>query len=153
MKYILIVFVSIFSLNYSLGQMKVYAETDKNKNQYNSHLVGIIYPSGEVYKYSNGEEVLWGIVINDCFYIYVNNYSKKNLLGRYSKVPTMGAGGRIYLGTDSGYMAGFRQGGNFYYGDDIEDESSMMGFQVGGSLLHGNEGRFAAAFCLIMFKY
>jgi hypothetical protein len=147
MKYILIVFVSIFSLNYSLGQMKVYAETDKNKSQNNSHLVGIIYRSGEVYKYSNGEEVLWGIVINDCFYIY-DNYSKKNLVGRY--MYKYWNEGRIYLGTDSGYMAGFRQDGNFYYGDDIEDKSSMMGFHVGDSFLHGNEGRFAAAFLLIM---
>jgi hypothetical protein len=127
--------------------MRVYAGTNFSSKE---NLVGIINESGEVYEYSNGKKVLWGIVINDCFYIYVNNYSKKNLVGRFSDVPTMGGGGRIYLGTGSGYMAGIVNGGRYYYGVDIEDESIMMGFHVNDSFVNGYDGRFAAAFCLIM---
>ena len=50
--------------------MKVYAGT----TEYNSHLVGKIYSSGKVYKYKNGEEVLWGIVRDNRFFSYDKNY-------------------------------------------------------------------------------
>jgi hypothetical protein len=149
MKFILIIFISIFSLNYSFGQMKVYAETDEHKNQYNSHLVGIIYSSGEVYKYKNGEEVLYGIVRDHRFFVYDQNYSEIQV-GSYNKVPTMGAGGKIYIdvGNFNRTMIAFRVGGRYYRGDDIEDESSMMGFHI-GDFLHGLDGSYAAAYFLI----
>ena len=135
------------SLNYSFGQMKVYVGTD-TYNQRN--LVGKIYSSGEVYRCSNGEEVLWGMVRNDKFYAFGRNNSEI-LVGIYSDVPTMGGGGRIYVdtGTGSRSMLGFRRGGRFYYGDDIKDESHMIGFHV-GDFLHGMNGSYVAAYYLII---
>lgn len=50
MKNIIILIITIFSINYSFGQMKVYAGTDVYNKK---NLVGIIYSSGEVYQYSN----------------------------------------------------------------------------------------------------
>ena len=112
MKYILIIFISILSLNYSFGQMKVYAGTDTYSQR---KLDGIIYSSGEVYRYSHGEEILWGMVRNDKFYAFDRNNSEM-LLGTYSDVKTMGGGGRIYVDTGSGSrsMLGFRNGGRYY---------------------------------------
>ena len=145
MKYILIILISIFSLNYSFCQMKVYAGTDK----YNSSLVGKIYSSGKVYKYKNGEEVLYGIVRDHRFFAYDQNYSEVQI-GSYEDVPTMGGGGKIYIDVGEGdrVMIGFMDGGNYYDGVDIKDESRMMGFHV-NEFLHGLNGSYAAAYYLI----
>ena len=147
MKYILIILISIFSLNYSFCQMKVYAGT----TEYNSHLVGKIYSSGKVYKYKNGEEVLWGIVRDNRFFSYDKNYSEVKV-GSYNDVPTMGGGGKIYVDVAEGYdreMIGFMNDDNYYYGVDIEDESIMMGYHV-NEFLHGLDGSYAAAYYLIL---
>jgi hypothetical protein len=145
MKYILIILISIFSLNYSFCQMKVYAGTDK----YNSSLVGTIYSSGKVYKYKNGEEVLYGIVRDHRFFAYDQNYSEVQI-GSYDNVPTMGGGGKIYIDVGEGdrVMIGFRDGGDYYQGDDIEDKSYKRGFHV-NEFLHGLNGSYAAAYYLI----
>jgi hypothetical protein len=125
--------------------MKVYAGTDK----YNSSLVGKIYSSGKVYKYKNGQEVLYGIVRDYKFFAYDQNYSEVQI-GSYDDVPTMGGGGKIYIdvGNFNRTMIGFRDGGNYYDGVDIEDESRMMGFHV-GDFLHGLNGSYVAAYYLI----
>lgn len=126
--------------------MKVYAGTDKN----NRSLVGKIYSSGKVYKYKNGEEVLFGIVRDNRFFFYDQNYSEVQI-GSYGDVRTMGGGGKIYIDTGNfdRIMIGFRDGGNYYDGVDIEDESRMMGFHV-GDFLHGLDGSYVAAYYLIL---
>ena len=147
MKNIIILIITLFSINYSFGQMKVYTGTDV----YNmSNLVGKIYSSGQVYKIRNGSEELIGEVKNDKLYI------NSNYFGRYSDIPTMGGGGKILLynygGTNSDVMVGFRDGGRYYYGKDIDDDSTMMGFHI-GDFLNGMNGNYVAAFFLIMLYY
>lgn len=146
MKYILIIFISILSLNYSFGQMKVYVGTD-TYNQRN--LVGIIYESGEVYKYSNGVETLWGIVRNNKFY-YFGKDNSEVLIGFFDNVPTMGGGGRIYFGTGTDSMAGFVYGGRYYYGQDIEDKSKMLGFHSNDWNPKVGGGKYFAAYFLLL---
>jgi hypothetical protein len=128
--------------------MKVYA----GKDVYNKkNLVGIIYESGEVYAYSNGQEELFGKVESVNFYIYGKD-KRKIYTGNFSNIPTMGGGGKInigeYLHTE---MMGFYNSGEFFVGSDIEDESNMIGFRV-GDFLHGMSGSYVAAWMLI-FNY
>ncbi len=145
MKYILIIFISIFTLNYSFSQMKVYA----GKDVYNKkNLVGTIYESGEVYAYSNGQEELFGKVESLNFYIYGKDKSKI-YTGYFNKIPTMGGGGgEINIGEYlHGKMMGFYSFGEFFVGSDIKDKSNMIGFCVG---VHGMSGSYVAAWMLIM---
>ncbi len=122
--------------------MKVYAGTDK----YNSSLVGIIYSSGKVYEINNGSEELIGEVKNDKFYMF------SKYLGRYSNVPTMGGGGRIYISSEGEeIMGGFRDGGKYYAAKNIDDYSLMIGFHV-GDFLNGMNGSYVAAYTLIMLS-
>ena len=143
MKYILIIFISIFTFNYSFSQMKVYA----GKDVYNKkNLVGIIYESGEVYKISNGSEELIGEVINNKFYMF------SKYMGRYNDVPTMGGGGKIYIGeSNNENMVGFREGGKYYVSQNIDDHSYMIGFHV-GDFIHGMNGSYVASYFLIMLN-
>ena len=146
MKYILIIFISIFTLNYSFSQMKVYAGQDAGISAHTSkNLVGIIYESGDVYKISNGDEELIGEVINNKFYMF------SKYLGRYNNVPTMGGGGEIYTGErPNENMVGFREGGKYYVSQNIDDHSYMIGFHNNDWNPKVGDGKYAAAYFLIM---
>jgi hypothetical protein len=151
MKYFLIILTSIFSLNYSFGQMKVYSCVDNNNRVLtgNSNLVGIITESGEVYSYLEGGNDLLGSIVGGKFIV-----SNGNTSARYSDVPTMGGGGRIILGSD-GTVMGFRNGVNYFLGDDLYDRSKKIGFCVGGDsyFFKAGDGRYAAAFMLLFASY
>jgi hypothetical protein len=151
MKYIVIIFLSFFTLNFSFCQMKVYACSD-NSNRVlmgNSNLVGIITESGEVYSYLDGGNDLLGTIVNNKLIL-----SNGKVAAGYSNVPTMGGGGMIYIGSSSSEKSGFRFGVNFFLGDNIEDKSNKIGFCVGGDsyFFKAGEGRYAAAF-LLLFAY
>ena len=147
MKYILIIFISIFTFNYSFSQMKVYSGKDVyNKN----NLVGIIYESGKVYSYSNGQLELFGKVELENFYIYGKDKSKI-YTGYFSNI-RKGGSGKINIGEEfETSMMGFYNYGKIFVGKDIEDKSSMIGFHD-GDFINGMDGNYVAAFMLI-FNY
>ena len=148
MKYILIIFISIFTLNYSFSQMEVYRGQDASLSAHKSkNLVGIIYESGEVYKISNGSEELIGEVINNKFYMF------SKYIGRCGDVSTMGNGGKIYTGKRPNEdMVGLIEYGKYYVSRNIDDHSYMIGFHSNAWQTKAGDGKYAAAYFLLLFN-
>jgi hypothetical protein len=148
MKNIIIFIFIFFSLNNSFGQMEVYR--GKKVQLSNGNLVGLIYNKEEVYKYSNGEENMFGIVRENKF--YVTDEHNDELL---SKTEPAGSTNKIYVIGNNGRMemVGFEYFGSYYIGDDINHKSdNMIGWATSGGASSINTGRFAAAFMMIILS-
>jgi hypothetical protein len=118
----------------------------------NGNLVGVIYNKEEVYKYSNGEENMFGIVRGNKF--YVTDEHNDNLLSKTENVPTAGTN-EIYVIDNNGrmVMVGFEYYGSYYTGNNIKNKSdNMIGWATNGGASSINTGRFAAAFMMIILS-
>lgn len=128
--------------------MKVYR--GKKVQTSNGNLVGIIYSSGEVYQYSNGEEKFFGFVRNNKFYASYEN--SELFLGITNNVKTSGTNEILVPGeNDKMEISGFEYYGSYYSGDDTKYKSdNIIGWATGGGASSINTGRFVAAYYLIL---